>query len=230
MNTPIESPNESYYLFRTNTTGLIRNKKMKAISSYEDALSAGRALNIIDGTPDRVFLIIPASSMRCHTNITEPLEFSEAFFRLPRLSDSNTKFQNRHNLPRTNTDDFDLTEATEEQRMLYVGSQINELHPALTVNTSAMKDKPIHTILSEAGLNRSNVIKIQALIQYELGIAIMRPAPATTEELRIIETLKVCFDSKLNEINAYISTLVMGRFASFESSPTSLIIPFKSSN
>lgn len=228
MNTPIESSNESYYLFRTNTTGLIRNKKMKAISSYEDALSAGRALNIIDGTPDRVFVIIPASALRCHTNITEPLEFSEAFFRLPRLSDSNTKFQNRHNLPRTNTDDFDLSEATEEQRMLYVGSQINELHPALSVNTSAMKDKPIHIILSEAGLTRSNVIKIQTLIQYELGIVIMRPAPATTEELRIIETLRTCFDSKLNEINTYVSSLVMSRFASFESAADSLNVPFPS--
>lgn len=223
------SPAGPFYLFRTNTTGLIKSKKMKPIATYDDALSAGRALNIIDGTPDRVFVIIPVSALTCHTNITEPLEFSEAFFRLPRLSDSLNKFGQSKNQSQSAALDsdnlIDPSSLSPEYAMLYAGTQLNTIHPGLPINKESMRDKTVYQILSDAGLSKSNYLGIQSQIQFELGLSMMNPPPMTGEQMRIIEVLTMIFGSK-DLINKYISELVMKRFANFGSTDSCSDYPF----
>lgn len=218
-----------FYLFRTNTTGLIKPKKSRPFNTLEDCIDAGKALNILDGTPDRVFVCIPAEHLTCRTNITEPLPFSESFYRLPRLSDSNTKFRQKESL------DVDLTSLSKtnpELAMVYAGTQINLTHPALTEQVDApvpadsfFAERSLFAILSDAGLNKSNVINIQAQIQYELG-KIPLPRALSQEESTLILVLKKCFANNLNRINIYISSLVMERFNNFGTTEMCDWIPF----
>ena len=220
-----------FYLFRTNTTGLIKPKKSRPFNTLEDCIDAGKALNILDGTPDRVFVCIPADQLMCRTNITDPLPFSESFYRLPRLSDSNTKFRQKESL------DVDLTSLSEtnpELAMAYAGTQINLTHPAITGQVAApipadsfFAERPLFAILSDAGLNKSNVINIQSRIQYELG-KIPLPKALSQEESTLILILIKCFSHDLNRINIYISSLIMERFNNFGKTETCNWIPFPS--
>lgn len=220
-----------FYLFRTNTTGLIKPKKSRPFNTEEDCIDAGKALNILDGTPDRVFLCIPAAALQCRTNITDPLPFSESFFRLPRLSDSNSKFAaltpSKQSFSAT---DVDLQELSPENAMLYAGSQINMMHPALANESqippnSFFLNKQLHVILSNAGLTKNNMAPIQSQIQYELGLIPMHRS-LTNEELTLVAILKKCFSNDLSRINTYISELVMSRGANFGKTETCNSIPF----
>lgn len=212
----------SYYLFRTNTTGLIKPKKAKPFATSEDCMSAGQALNILDGTPDRVFLCIPDSAMQCYTNITEPLPFSEAFYRLPKLSDTNQKFQNSNKFRTPNLEILDLTP---EQAMIYAGSQINQAHAALPFNKLSLENKSLSAIMSDFGLSKSNILSIQSALQFDLGLTTM-PKHLSPEESRIVEVLSTCFNQDKAKANIYISSLAMNRFSNFGETDLCKWIPF----
>lgn len=214
-----------YYLFRTGTTGLLKLKKSKPLATMEDALSAGRAMNILDGTPDRVFIILHSDSLKCYTNITDPLEFSETFFRLPRLSDSTNKFatqaQRESALSRT---DFDLTPESQELYGMGVAASINQSHPAIEVPIESLRGKTIHRILSDAGLSKANIYSIQSSIQWELGIIPMHRA-LSFEESRILATINRIIPSN-KEANQYLSDLAMSRMTIFGTTELCKKIPF----
>lgn len=221
--------NITYHLFRTHTTGLTKHKKAKPFDTFEDALQAGQAINILEGTPDRVFLIISSDHMMCHTNITDPLPFSEVFYRSPRLSDSTTKFKNKST---TMSADIDLSLASGIDPMkaqLIAGALINPLHQGLSqssISDEFLLDKSIYEILSSSGFDKKTAPSLQAYFQWKLGLIPMHRA-ITYEDQRLIELFEKIFPSTA-QINEYISDLIMDRFIDWGSSETDKHIPFPS--
>lgn len=196
----------SYYLFRTGTTGLQKIKKSKAFPSKEDAISAGQALNILEGTPDRIFIIIPEEDLLCYTNITDPLPFSESFFRYPRLSDSPGRFSPK-NLRMSN---------------LEAGLSISENHPALSLakeKISSWENKSFFTILDSEGFNKSICTELQSHYQYQLGISPF-PPQLSSDAQRFILIFNQLFKQDKKEINQYLSSLIMSGFKTFGLSET----------
>ena len=219
----------TYHLFRTHTTGLTKHKKAKPFDTFEDALQAGQAINILEGTPDRVFLIISSDHMMCHTNITDPLPFSEVFYRSPRLSDSTTKFKNKST---TMSADIDLSLASGIDPMkaqLIAGALINPLHQGLTqssISDEFLSNKSIYEILSLSGFDKKTAPSLQAYFQWKLGLIPMHRA-VTYEDQRLIELFEKILPSTV-QINEYISNLIMNRFIDWGSSETDKHIPFPS--
>ena len=194
-----------YYLFRTGTTGLQKIKKSKPFPTFEEALSAGQALNILEATLDRVFVIIPEESLQCYTNITDPLPFSESFFRFPRLSDSKEKFK-------SGGEKFLSTSP------IQTGLAINPAHPSISNLPKAKVDswagKSIYQILSSEGFNRSLATEVQSHYQFELGLSPF-PAQSSPDSLRIISILDKLFLGDKKKINDYLSSHLMTLFKSF---------------
>lgn len=212
----------TYHLFRTHTTGLIKHKKAKPFDTFEDALSAGKAINILEGTPDRVFLILNSDHLTCFTNITDPLPFSEAFYRSPRLSDSTSRFKNKTTTMSTDIDLSLQSGLNPQQAQLIAGTLINPAHPA--ISNEFLKDKTIYKILSTSGFDRKSAPSIQAYFQWKLGLIPMHRA-ITYEDQRLIELFEKIFPSA-SAINEYISNLIMRRFENWGTSETDTYVPF----
>jgi len=202
-----EKSEEEFYLFRPTTVGLNKVKKSKAFPSLEDAISAGQALNILEGTPDKIFIILKSSQINCFTNITNQLPFSNAFFRYPRLSDSANKFKSQSS-PVFNRSEFSM-----EQQNLLAGLSINEPHPALQINKNSLEGKKIHEIYDLYGLTKANIQSLQSLIHYHLGISSFKPEPDPDVD-NLFEISKIIFPS-LKDANKFISSHVMTRFANW---------------
>ena len=198
----------AFHLFRTHTTGLIKPKKATAFKSYQDALDAGRALNLLDQTPDRVFIIIESSDIHTHSSITDELPFSETFFRLPRLSDSLSKFSTNSQIV---ANKFSLADVEKFGNLM-----IDTGHPALQSFTFAEFAGQNHSeILSKLGFNKQVCSRIQSHVQSVLGIQVLSaPISMTLEEQRVYQFLKETLETE-SSINKYVSSLVMSQFRAF---------------
>lgn len=198
----------AFHLFRTHTTGLIKPKKSPSFKSYQDALDAGRALNLLDQTPDRVFVIIESSHMHTHSSITDELPFSETFFRLPRLSDSLSKFSTNSQIV---ANKFSLTDVEKFGNLM-----IDPEHPALQSFTFAEFAGMSHgEILEKLGFTKQICSRIQSHVQSILRIQILpTPISLTLDEQKIYSFLKETLETE-SSINKYVSSLVMSQFRSF---------------
>lgn len=204
LETKSNTPKEAFFLFRPTTVGLNKIKKTKAFQSYQDAFNSGLALNIIDGTPDKIFAIIKTSDIHCHTSITDELPFAEAFFRYSRLSDSANKFSQGLTNPNFNRQEFNPQTA-----QLYAGLSINPLHPAL--NPEIDLSKPKDQLFAEAGLTPNNAPLLQSAIQHQLGINPLPPQqfPEYNRLMNLCQNTELF--PTLKEANSFISNKIMKR-------------------
>lgn len=210
MDSPNQSiaPEEVFFLFRPHTTGLLRPRKSKAFATYAEALSAGHAFNILTGTPDHTFVIISSKDMHTHTNVTDELPFSQAFYRLPRLSDSINKFKSSGQATADLDVGFDLDEAIIKNPSNPLnGLLINDMHPGI-VKDSLIGLK-VYQAFEKYGLTRQNIGAIQQGIQFKLGVVSL-DSPSFPEKNKLMELCSIIFPS-LDAANKYISQHTMKR-------------------
>lgn len=197
---------ELYFLFRPHTTGLLKIKKTKGFKSYEEAFQSGLALNILDGTPDKLFIILKQSDIHTHSSITDELPFTENFFRYSRLSDSVEKFkQTKNELT------FPRNEMFPGTAQILAGLSINpEIISQSNQSELDIKKGP-DKLFEEAGLTPQNAVLLQSYLQYKLGIS---PSPPI-QFPELNRFLDICYNTelfpKLNEANRFISRKIMER-------------------
>lgn len=193
---------ENYYLFYPSTTGLNRPKKSKPFESFDDALQAGFALNMIEGKKDRIFVVLSSKDMKAFTQLTGELPFSPSFFRFNRLSDSANKFQSQEVKTSLDVDLDNIPEKFEK-------FMINPIHPS-TLLSEENKAKSLMERLLEIGLSRENIHKVQNLIQTDLKYTILDHQPDPTEfNIKLI--LEDHFQG-LELANKYIFNLIDNQF------------------
>lgn len=206
LGAPAPAPEEEFYLFRPATTGFLRPKKVKPFPDYQSAFDAGLALNILDGTPDKIFIILSSKAINCHTNITDKLPFSNSFFRFSRLSDQAEKFKAQASEPGPSFSQF-----SPERANLLAGLSINQNHPALFQGPEIDPNEPKEILFSKAGLNPNNAPLLQSLIQYKLGISQIPPQdfPESHRLFALCANEKIFSD--LKEANRWLSQKIMKR-------------------
>lgn len=198
-----------FYLFKTHTTGLLRPKKSLPFESFEEAKAAGQALNIIDKTPDRVFVIISAEHIHTMTNITEELPFNPSFFRLPRLSDSISKFKTAS----ADTDvgfDLDASIVNNPSNPMN-GLLINEMHPG--ISREQVTGLRVFEAFEKFGLTRQNIGALQQSLQFKSGVTAL-DSPNFPEKFKLLELCATIFPD-MKAANSYISQHVMTRMQNF---------------
>lgn len=205
---------EQFYLFLPSTTGLNKPKKSKPFDSFDDALNAGYALNLLEGRKDRLFVIISSSQLRTFTQLTGELPFSESFFRYNRLSDGADKFLPQNQSLRISSTEIDLDYIPQKYEPLL----LNPKHPSLLCSPEE-KAKSLSDRLLEHGLSKENIHRVQNLIQSELNLVPLDHQKDETElNLRII--LEDHFEG-LDKANLYIYNLITSKLDFSQVSPIS---------
>lgn len=194
-----------FYLLIPHTTGFLRPRKSKPFARFEDALAAGQALNLLSDTPDKLFVILDESQISAYSNISEPLPFNMNMFRFNRLTMNAEAFA--PSAPNESMPSFTLLNKITKQEF----------------NPVKYTGKPIHSILSEAGLSFSNASLIQNMVQYELGIVPL--APMLTPEIQSIYFLATNLFSSLQELNEWITKHIMDQFRDYSNDPLIYFAP-----
>lgn len=194
-----------FYLLIPHTTGFLRPRKSKPFARFEDALAAGQALNLLSDTPDKLFVILDESQISAYSNISEPLPFNMNMFRFNRLTMNAEAFA--PSAPNESMPSFTLLNKITKQEF----------------NPVKYTGKPIHSILSEAGLSFSNASLIQNTVQYELGIVPL--APMLSEEIKYLYSLASALFPSKEQLNIWITKHIMERFLNYSSDPLIYFAP-----
>lgn len=198
-----------FHIFFPHTTGLRRPRRAKAFNTFEGASDAAIALNILNGTPDRIFIILSEDDLIARTNITDPLPFTESMFRFNRLSDTPDKFG------QDNTSRIPLS--------LYKSNP----HAAIAASAglvpmeipSSFSGKSYKEVIESLHIKKEAFIKAQASIQHKMGKNPFPPRDIDAPAIKLLSLLSAFFGEDLPLQNRLVSHYILTNGESLDTDP-----------